>query len=163
MTSLRRMSFLVLVPLGLLSLTGCLDEYFQPPEASRDITVEYAAFETLSLGPYPVHQAAEEEKFVVLDMLITNGHPWKAFRVHRMYFFLATEDQRFMAAAGASSMPDLRYPISNNSEILPGGSARQMTFFRIPKYMTEYSFEYDEGSLGNFQNNDISWTSVEVL
>ncbi|MCK4391624.1 hypothetical protein KAX17_01800 [Candidatus Bipolaricaulota bacterium] len=124
---------------------GCLPlvEDIPPGETSGDALIEYMTYETTSLGPYPIHQARENEKFVVLDMLITNTHSWKNFPIHRLYFFLATETQRFSTGYGASSMPDLRYPIANNSEILPGKSARHMTFFRVPEYVTEYEFEYD--------------------
>lgn len=153
---------LLMLPLLVLA-TGCLD--FETPSLvlQGEATIKYATYETTSLGPYPVHKAGDHKKFVVLDMMITNNSLIDNFMIHRMYFFLVTANQRFMAASGASGMPDLRYPINNNSEILPGGSVRQMTFFRIPEDVVDYSFEYDNGWAGHFDNENLLWEEVEAL
>ena len=153
---------LFMLPL-LVLVTGCLNFENPPPVFQGAATIKYATYETTSLGPYPIHQAGDQEKFVVLDMMITNNSLLENLLVHRLYFFLVTANQRFTAASNASSMPDLRYPINNNSEILPGGSVRQMTFFRVPENLTDYSFEYDNDWPGHFDNDTLLWERVEAF
>lgn len=157
-----RLKWLLMLPLLVLA-TGCLDFETPSPVFQGEATIKYTTYETTSLGPYPVHKAGDHKKFVVLDMMITNNNLLENFMVHRMDFFLVTANQRFMASSGASSMPDLRYPINNNSEILPGATVRQMTFFRVPEDVADYSFEYDNGWSGHFDNDNLLWENVEAL
>ena len=123
-------------------------------------TINYSTYETTSLGPDPIHEAEEDKKFLVLQMEITNTSSTEEFPIHRIYFYLLTEDQRFMAYYDAD-MPDIRYPIDNNSEVNPGGTVKQTTLFHVPESLNDYDFEYDYGApvdtTVDWVETDLSW------
>ena len=148
------MAFLILFSFFLL--TGC-----STISPVVNINIEYSTYETDSLGSYPKHEAVEGEKFVVLRMEVTNNNSTESFLIHRMDFYLVTPDQRFVATPGADQMPDILHPIDNNSEIMPGGTVKQTTFFEIPKDIENYGFEYDNSSPTevnvSWEEADLSW------
>lgn len=154
----RLFTFLLLFLLVFI-LTACFKVDKNLP--SIQAAIKYISYETDSLGPDPIHHAQEGKKFIVLDMEITNQTPNKNFPIHRMYFFLLTSSQRFMAYYNAN-MPDIIHPIDNNSEILPGETVRQTTLFEVPNGITDYTFEYDN-NYGHFDNENIEWVEVENL